>query len=103
MPTRIVTLSQLALLPKGTLVCHVNADSDGVAEFDIQGTLQVGPPHHLTGVDESWVELTPALPDVKVVDGRVETGFPPTDYCRNSNYPHRFVAYSDMDLRRSKS
>jgi hypothetical protein len=43
------------------------------------------------------------LPDVKVVDGRVETGFPPTDYCRNSNYPHRFVAYSDMDLRRSKS
>jgi len=102
MPTRIVTLAQLALLPKGTLVCHVNADSDGVAEFDIQGTLQVGPLHRLYRVDERWVLLSPVLPDVRVVDGRAVPSFGSTTYMLPTTFPHRFVVYSDDLLKQGE-
>lgn len=99
-PVRIVTLAQLALMPHGTLISPINIiptvdDEDKkMMDFDIQGTLQLKPMSKLVGQDAHWLVTVDLLPDVRVVDGRIECSVSEHSYAiPNEFHPHRFVVW----------
>lgn len=103
-PLRIVTLAQLALMPAGTLISPINIvptvddENRKVMDFDIQGTLQLKPMSRLVGMNGYWLETVDLLPDVKVVDGRLEWNVSEHSYTiPNEFHPHRFVVWSEGD------
>lgn len=96
MPAKIVTLAQLALLPRETLVASLRLTDKGMVQFDSQGIVDVGPLHRILGCDATWIHLSPVLPDVRIVDGRVESSWQPTSICLDNEFPHRFVVYPPL-------
>lgn len=101
-PLRIVTLSQLALMPVGTIISPINIvptvddEKRMVMDFDIQGTLQLKPMAKLVSMNGFWLETVDLLPDVRVVDGRLEWNVSEHSYTvPNDFYPHRFVVWED--------
>ncbi|AUM59700.1 hypothetical protein HOS55_gp098 [Pseudomonas phage PMBT3] len=103
-PLRIVTLAQLALMPAGTLISPINIvpyvddENRKMMDFDIQGTLQLKPMSRLVGQDEHWLVTIDILPDVRVVDGRIEYNVSEHSYTiPNDFHPHRFVVWEETD------
>lgn len=101
-PLRIVTLAQLALLPAGTLISPISIvptvddKSRKVMDFDIQGTLQLKPMARLVGMDDQWLCTVDILPDVRVVNGRLEYNVAEHSYVfPNDWHPHRFVVWQE--------
>ena len=101
-PLRIVTLAQLALMPAGTIISPINIvptvddEKRMVMDFDIQGTLQLRPMAKVVGMNGGWLETVDLLPDVKVVDGRLEWNVSEHSYTvPNDFHPHRFVVWED--------
>lgn len=101
-PLRIVTLAQLALMPAGTIISPINIvptvddEKRKVMDFDIQGTLQLKPMAKLQRVDWQWIHTVDLLPDVRVVDGRLEWNVAEISYAvPNQYHPHRFVVWED--------
>jgi len=101
-PLRIVTLAQLALMPAGTLISPINIvptvddENRKVMDFDIQGTLQLRPMAKVVGMNGYWLETVGLLPDVKVVDGRLEWYVSEHSYTvPNDFHPHRFVVWQE--------
>lgn len=102
-PLKIVTLAQLALMPAGTLISPINIvpyvddENRKMMDFDIQGTLQLKPMAKLVGVKQWWLETVDLLPDVRVVDGRIEHGQTERSYTiPNDFHPHRFVVWEEQ-------
>lgn len=101
-PLRIVTLAQLALMPAGTLISPINIvptvddENRKVMDFDIQGTLQLKPMSRLVGMNQCWLVTVDTLPDVRVVDGRLEWDVSEHSYTvPNDFHPHRFVVWDE--------
>lgn len=91
--SRVVTLAQLALLPRGTMVACVKFSEFGQVDHDCQGIVQVGPLHTLSAVDSDCVVLHPVVPDIRWHEGRVEESYEPTYIGRQAFCDHRFIVY----------
>ena len=96
--SRVVTLAQLALLPRGTLVACVKFDDTyGQVQHDCQGIVQVGPIHALHSVDTDYVTLRPVVPEIRWHEGRVEESYEPTHIGRVNFCDHRFIVYPTLE------
>jgi len=95
MMARIITLAQLAAMPKGTRVSWIKMQEDGAMDFNIQGFLNRVHKSILQSVDSGFVNLVGELPDVYVEDGRVVTRPDEHSYGRFADFPHRFVLWED--------
>lgn len=97
---KILTLSQLALLPPGTVVSPVGViltkDGEQFADFDVQGVLQTKGEHVIHARDSWQIVMRPLKPDITVREGRVftHTGEHAYLYPNNRN-PHRFVLWEE--------
>lgn len=101
-PLRIVTLAQLSLMPVGTLISpikivpYVDNENRKMMDFDTQGTLQLKPMARLAGQDAHWLITVDILPDVRVVEGRIEYSVSENRYAiPNDCHPRRFVVWED--------
>lgn len=97
---KILTLSQLALMPAGTVVSPVGViltkDGEQFADFDIQGVLKTKGEHVIHARDSWQIVMRPLKPDITVREGRVftHTGEHAYLYPNNRN-PHRFVLWEE--------
>lgn len=101
--SRIVTLAQLALLPRGTMVACIRMNEQNQVVHDCQGIVEVGPVHKIGHVSEEWVNLHPMLPDVQIIEGVVEDSYEPTCIARENRHDHRFVVYDADAINNPKN
>jgi hypothetical protein len=97
---KIVTLSQLALLPIGTLVAKIKQGEGGQIDFDIQGYAQTEPLARITANNERFIDLTPYMPELQIDEGKIKAYKSSTSYWLPGNFPHRFIVYGLPQPRR---